>query len=317
MSTAVAVTGHGHVLAPADGRFTPDAQVFGPPGEQPLDAALTAMHELLRQHGHVVLLHPATLPTPHLHRLHAVRSVLESDRIALLPVALPPLGTAVLVRQLRQLSLCGFSPGVLGAAARLLTHYIYAGGVLASVAKLDSGTQIPVSLTAHAASWMPGTHFAVLAAPTPRLVRIQGGSSAEEDGLDGPPFTTEITLARGPLDSDWVSRHLARRWRAGAVREAELPEDSPRWWGTGRLTEFAAAIPDASVLYQLVASVRRDSCSWCGLELIGDRCVFCAAPATPNRPAVTQGPATTEPPAPPHAALPGSAVIASPRGLRP
>ncbi|GAA3047711.1 hypothetical protein GCM10020000_29840 [Streptomyces olivoverticillatus] len=50
--------------------------------------------------------------------------------------------------------------------------------------------------------------------------------------------------------------------------------------GHPRAVEFAAAIPDPSVLYQLVASVRREECRWCGLELIGDRCGFCSAPVT-------------------------------------
>ena len=57
-----------------------------------------------------------------------------------------------------------------------------------------------------------------------------------------------------------------------------LPEESVRWWGTGKLVEFAAGLSDVSVLYQLVSSVRRETCHWCGLELIGDRCGFCAAP---------------------------------------
>jgi hypothetical protein len=65
------------------------------------------------------------------------------------------------------------------------------------------------------------------------------------------------------------------------VREVPLPAESPGWWGTGKLIEFAAALPDISVLYQLVASVRREECRWCGLELIGDRCGFCSSPSTP------------------------------------
>ncbi|WSA92672.1 hypothetical protein OIE63_14710 [Streptomyces sp. NBC_01795] len=275
MSTALAVTRGDHMLAPPD-RHTPRAHVFSSPDEQPLEAALAETQTLLEQHGYLIALYPATLPTRYLHRLHTIRSLLESRRIALLPVALPPLATGVLVRQLRQLSLCDFTPGVLGAAARLLTHYLYAGAVLGSVARLD---RVPVTLTAHAKSWMPGAQFAVLAAPTPELVRLGGEG---ESALTGPQFATELTVARGQLASDWVTRTLAPHWRSGEVREAYLPGDSAAWWGTGKLTEFVAAIPDVSVLYQLVASVRRDECHWCGLELIGDRCAFCAAPALPQ-----------------------------------
>ncbi|WP_244502331.1 hypothetical protein, partial [Streptomyces oceani] len=270
MTTALAVTRRGHMLSPPD-RYTPRAHVLTPPGEQSLEAALSETYGLLRQHGHLIAVYPATLPTPFLHRLHTVRAILESDRIALLPVQLPPLATGVLARQLRQLSLCDFSPGVLGSAARLLAHYIHAGALLGSVAKLD---RVPVSLTAHAKSWMPGAQFAVRATPRPALVRLGGGDS---DTLDGPEYATRLTVATGNLSSDWVTQSLAPHWRVSQVQEAYLPEDSARWWGTGKLMEFAAAIPDVSVLYQLVASVRRDECHWCGLELLGDRCAFCAA----------------------------------------
>lgn len=57
-----------------------------------------------------------------------------------------------------------------------------------------------------------------------------------------------------------------------------LPEASPGWWGTGKVVEFAAYLPDLPVLYQLVSSVRRETCHWCAMELIGDRCGFCGAP---------------------------------------
>lgn len=282
MSTALAVTSHDHVLTPPD-RHTPRAHVFTPPHEQPLDAALAETHALLEQHGYLVAVYPATLPTPYLHRLHTIRALLETQRIALMPVALPPLATGVLVRQLRQLSLCDFTPGVLGAAARLLTHYLYAGAVLNSVAKLD---RVPVTLGSHAKSWMPGAQFGVLAAPTPELVRL-GGEGAPM--LTGPQFVTHLTVANGQLVTDWVTGTLALRWQAGEVHEARLPADSAAWWGTPKLVEFVAAIPDVSVLYQLVSSVRRDECHWCGLELIGDRCAFCAAPAPPVPPVPSPG----------------------------
>ncbi|MGI5349133.1 hypothetical protein ACQEU8_13190 [Streptomyces sp. CA-250714] len=339
MSTALAVTCPDHLLAPAD-RHTPHAHVLSPPEEQPLEAALAETQALLEQHGYLVTVYPATLPTPFRHRLHTVRALLESRRIALLPVELPPLATGVLVRQLRQLSLCDFTPGVLAAAARLLTHYLYAGAVLGSVAKLD---RVPVGVTSHARSWLPGSEFAVLAAPTPELIRL--GTPEAEGGLTGPQFATQLTVAPGRLTSDWALRTLPARWRVAQVQEAPLPRDSAAWWRTARLTEFVAAIPDVSVLYQLVASVRRDECHGCGLELIGDRCAFCGTPLPPPTPrtppapeappAAIAPPAPETPPAPdapPHHAAPpapdappshaappvtSDPVVADPRGIRP
>ncbi|MDT3397017.1 hypothetical protein RKE29_10230 [Streptomyces sp. B1866] len=277
MPTAIAVTSRELVLPPPDGQ-TPPAVVFQGPDGQSLDAALAETAALLDQQGYLVVLYPAASPAPLVQRLHTVRSVLESDRIALLPMELPPLAVAVLARQMRQLSVSDFSPGVLACSARLLAHYIHAGALLGSVARLD---RVPVGLTSHVKSWVPGAQFGVLAHPTPQIVKADG-----ETRLPGPGYATHLVVARGHThgqpggrggQGDWVTA-LARDWRVRGVQEAALPAESARWWGTGKLTEFAAAIPDLSMLYQLVASVRREECRWCGFELIGDRCAFCSAP---------------------------------------
>ncbi|CAL9304730.1 hypothetical protein SUDANB25_03843 [Streptomyces sp. SudanB25_2051] len=289
--TAIAVTSADLVLPPTD-HHTPGAAVLPHPDDQPLAAALADTQTLLDQYGHLVALYPASTPAAHVRRLHTVRALLESDRIALLPLDLPPLGAAVLVRQLRQLSVCDFGPGVLATAARLLAHYVHTGAVLNSVARLD---RVPVTLKAHAKSWMPGSQFAVLANPRPGLVRL---GSHTGDPFPGPDFATRLAVARGPLATDWVTGTLAPAWRVQGVDEVPLPAASAAWWGTGKLVEFAAYLPDLPVLHQLVSSVRRERCGWCGAELLGDRCGFCAAPLAP--------PAVPEPRAPggPVAALP-------------
>ncbi|MFE2284179.1 hypothetical protein ACFXDJ_08400 [Streptomyces sp. NPDC059443] len=298
--TAIAVTSADLVL-PAPDRHTPAATVLAPPHELDLEGALAQTAALLERHGHLVVLVPTWLPASEARRLHTVRAILETDRIALVDIDLPPLATALLVRQLRQLSVCDFSPGVLASAARLLAHYIYAGALLGSVAKLD---RVPVGLGAHAKSWSPNAQFAVLANPAPYLAKLgsgsgsgggahggghgggHGGAHGGGAGLPaGPDFATHLTFARGQLTSDWVVSELAPAWKVQGVMENPLPADSPAWWATPKLVEFAAAIPDPSVLYQLVASVRREECRWCGFELIGDRCGFCAAPLIAPPPA--------------------------------
>lgn len=284
--TAIAVTSPDLGLSPTD-RQTPPAALLYPPHAQPLDAALADMQVLVEQNGYVVALYPASIPAAHERRLHTMRSMLESDRIALLKIDLPPLGVAVLARQLRQLSICDFSAGIVASSARLLSHYIYAGALLGSVARLD---RLPVSLKAHARSWVPGSQFGVVANPAPQLVKIGAGQ------LTGPEFATQLIVGKGASEpSDWVTRTLAPAWRVQSVQEIPLPVDSPAWWGTSRMTEFAAFLADISILYQLVSSVRREVCSWCGVELIGDRCGFCSAPLQPPetpppaRRALTQG----------------------------
>ncbi|MFZ3472557.1 hypothetical protein ACODT3_13570 [Streptomyces sp. 4.24] len=313
--TAIAVTSADLVL-PAPDRHTPTAAVLAPPDQLDLEGSLSQTAALLERHGHLVVVVPPWLPAAAVHRLHTVRAILETDRIALLDIDLPPLATALLVRQLRQLSVSDFSPGVLASAARLLSHYIYAGALLGSVAKLD---RVPVGLGAHAKSWSPNAQFAVLANPVPHLVKLGpgspkpsrssgahgGGGSGSASGSrsgsgsasgslpPGPAFATHLSFARGQLASDWVVSDLAPAWQVQGVMENPLPADSAAWWATPKLVEFAAAIPDPSVLYQLVASVRREECRWCGFELIGDRCGFCSAPLTapPPPPAPAARPA--------------------------
>ncbi|MBT2395801.1 hypothetical protein [Streptomyces sp. ISL-100] len=285
MPTAIAVTSADLVLPPTD-QQTPTAALLQAPDAQPLEAALVDMNVMLERYGYVVALYPASIPAAHERRLHTIRSMLETDRLALLKLDLPPLAVAVLVRQLRQLSICDFSAGVVASAARLLSHYIYAGALLNSVTKLD---RVPVSLKAHAKSWMPGTQFGVLANPNSQLIKIgtatatpaPGASAGTGAGLTGPEFATQLLVGKGTLASDWVTGTLAPAWQVSGVQETGLPADSPRWWGTAKMIEFAAFLPDISVLYQLVASVRREKCHWCGIELIGDRCGFCSAPLTP------------------------------------
>lgn len=276
MSTAIAVTSADMALPAQDERTVP-AVVLQDLDRQPLEQALDGMRALLDQHGHVIVVCSPAVPDGVQRRLHTIRSLLESDRIALFRPELPPLAIAVLARQLRQLASCDLSPGVLASAGRLLTHYVHCGAVLNSVTRLD---RVPVGLKAHAKSWVPGSQFGVIAHPEPQLVRI-----GPEAVLAGPDFGTWMLVARGQLQSDWVSTALAPAWRVLGLREAALPAESAAWWGTGKLVEFCTYLPDLSVLYQLVTSVRQSVCHWCGIDVIGDRCVFCSAtPPDPDRP---------------------------------
>ncbi|MFF3329098.1 hypothetical protein ACFYWX_05970 [Streptomyces sp. NPDC002888] len=255
-------------LPPQDERTLP-AVVLNDFASMPLDRAVGVLQAAIEQHGYVVVAYSGAVPAALERRLYTVRSLLESDRIALFRPELPPLGLAVLVRQLRQLASCDLSPGVLASAGRLLTHYIHAGALLGSVARLD---RVPVNLKSHARSWVPGSQFGVVAHPQPQLVKI-----GPEARLAGPDFDTSLLVGKGQLQSDWVTATLAPAWHAQGLREVPLPAESAEWWGTGKLIEFCAYLPDLSVLYQLVTSVRQTVCHWCGVDVIGDRCVFCSA----------------------------------------
>ncbi|MFC4032721.1 hypothetical protein ACFO3J_14670 [Streptomyces polygonati] len=233
----------------------------------PLEDQVISTSAALDTHGHIVALAPADPADPARRRMHTVRSALEADRIAIVPIGLPPLATTLLAEQLRQLAGTDLGPGVLAGAARLLSYYLHSGALLGSVAKLD---RVPVSVGSHVKSLVPGRNFAVLAHPEPYL------AEAGPDQLPpGPGYQTQLAMAGTGVDPGWITGPLAAAWHAQHLREVPLPADSAKWWGTSRLIEFTAYIADVGMLYQLVTSVRRDTCTWCGLEVIGDQCLFC------------------------------------------
>ncbi|WP_251096736.1 hypothetical protein [Streptomyces sp. Caat 7-52] len=254
---------------PAQDECTMPAVLLKDLDQQPLEQSLDGMQTLLDRHGHVIVVHSSAAPAAVKRRLHTVRSLLESNRIALFQPDLPPLGIAVLARQLRQLAFCGIDPGVLAAAGGLLTHYVHCGAVLNSVTRLD---RVPVGLKTHARSWLPGSRFGVVAHPEPQLVRM-----GPEAALTGPDFGSWMLVAKGRLDSDWVGTTLAPAWNMLGLRTAALPAESAAWWGTGKLVEFCTYLSDALILYRLVTAARRSVCHWCGIDVIGDHCVFCCA----------------------------------------
>ncbi|WP_239070448.1 hypothetical protein [Streptomyces sp. SID13666] len=234
----------------------------------PLEQHVARISAALDAYGHLIALASPDPADPGRRRLHTVRAALEADRMAIVPVDLPPLAAALLGEQLRQLAGTDLGPGVLAGAARLLSYYLYSGALLGSVSKLD---RVPVTVGKHFKSLVPGRHFAVMAHPEPGLT--EAGPDAVPPG---PGFLTQLAVAGHGLDAGWVTGPLAAAWRTQHIREVPLPEGSARWWGTGRLVEFTAYIADIGILYQLVTSVRRDTCPWCGLEVIGDQCLFCS-----------------------------------------
>jgi hypothetical protein len=234
----------------------------------PLEEHIMRTTVALESYGHIVALAPAEPADPARRRMHTVRSALEADRIAIVPVDLPPLARVLLAEQVRQLTGTDLGPGVLAGAARLLTYYLHAGALLGSVARLD---RVPVGVGSHVKSLVPGRHFAVLAHPAPYL------AEADPDKVPpGPGYQTQLAVAGKGLDPGWITGPLAGAWHTRHIREIPQPPDSARWWGTSKLVEFTAYIADIGMLYQLVTSVRRDTCTWCGLEVIGDQCLFCA-----------------------------------------
>jgi hypothetical protein len=163
----------------------------------PLEQHLLRIVAGLEACGHLVVLVPPEPTDPVRRRMHTVRAALESDRLALVPVDLPPLATSLLAEQLRQLSATDLGPGVLAGAARLLSYYLYSGALLGSIAKLD---RVDVPVGAHLKSLVPGRNFVALAHPEPYLGEADAGTTPP-----GPAFVTQLAIAPGQgIDPGWV-----------------------------------------------------------------------------------------------------------------
>ena len=146
--------------------------------------------------------------------------------------------------------------------------YFSRGGVEA----IYDDMRVPVGLGSHLRSWVPGVHFAVLAGPEPRITEVSDSAR-----LPGPGYPTHLAVSGTGPGTEWLRTRLGADWKCQYLRDLPALPAAPRWWGTTKLVEFAAYIADVGVLYQLVSSAHRERCRWCGLEMVGDRCGFCAA----------------------------------------
>ena len=277
MPTAIAVTSADLVLPPhrpADAH----RRRAQSPDDQPLDAALADMQRLLEQHGYVdrplSRLHPGAprpaaahrplRPGERPHRAARARPAAARARRA---------RTAVAAAVASATSARACSPPPPGCSPTTSTP-----APCSAPSPSSTGSRSASSRTPSPGCRAPSSPYSPT--PRPQLVKVGARTS-----LAGPEFATQLLVAPGAsCQSDWVTGDpRARLAGPGRAARPPLPAESAALVGHRQAHRVRRRLPDVSVLYQLVSSVRREECHWCGLELIGDRCGFCSAPRSPAR----------------------------------
>lgn len=279
------------------------AQRFGVDGgeETPL-AFIDHVGNALRQKGAVLVVYPAW-KGERVHRLvRLARSALLTDRIAALPVDVPPLALSLIADQLTFVS-PHVRPGLVASLARRLCENIRTGAWVNSVAHLE---HIKTGLGAHVASYLRSGGFSVFAGPRSGVHRITSREPVQDLGpRPVDPVLMVFSDANG--DVDWLHRRLGPMVAAASLNPVAAQPMSAEFWGTRKYTEYVAFSGHPQALQSLLAQSTYRPCGWCGEPTALPECPFCCmvqpgmkdAPAAPP----AQGPVPPRP-APPQAPVP-------------
>ncbi|MEO3822514.1 hypothetical protein [Actinomadura sp. B10D3] len=276
-------------------------------------------HALARA-GAVLVVHPAWRSEAAVKLVRQARMLLATDRIARMPLDLPPLALSLVADQLAYTA-PHVPAGVLASIAPHLADRLVAGAWLASVAKLERGQ---AKLGQHMLSYLPGSGFMVTSSAETTVHRITGAKPVQD--ITRRPLDPVLMLAANEQgDLDWLEQRLRPALQAVRVTNVAAPPLSAEFWGSRKYTEFVAFSGHPHDLHQVLQAVRCVRCPWCGEPTALPACPFCgetqpradaphqpgAQPGPQPRPEARPGP-QAPPGAPPAPAQPAPAQPASP-----
>ncbi|NEA25430.1 hypothetical protein [Actinomadura bangladeshensis] len=252
----------------------------------------------LRTHGAVVVLYPSWKADPAVRLLRLLRGVVQTDRVACVPLDLPPVALSLVADQLAHVA-ASAAPGVVAGLAPYLAADVCAGARLTSVARLD---HVKTGLGAHVSSYLPGGAFSVLASPVADIHRITSARPVQEFARrPGPPVLMLVAQQGGDLA--WIQQSLAPALGAVSVTPIAVQPLSAEFWGVRKYTEFVAFSGHPHALSWVLSAVPYRPCRWCGESTAAEICPFCGAvqppadgPAERPRPAEGARPPRPEPP---------------------
>jgi hypothetical protein len=250
---------------------------LGPSNSEVMDAFLDLVEHGLRHSGAVVVLYPSWRSEGGPERLiRLARGALLTDRIAALPLDLPPLALSLIADQLAFVA-PHVDPGTLASLGRALRQEVYAGAWVNSVARLEN---VPAGLSAHLSSYLPGQGFSVCAAPVPEVHRISSSQPVQAIGrLPADPVLVLASQSGG--DAGWLGRSLQPAVRGTSIMFTGEQPLGAAYWGTKKYLEFVAFSAHAQALHTALSRLPRQRCSWCGAASVVETCLFCGM--TPER----------------------------------
>ncbi|MGK5554989.1 hypothetical protein ACSNOI_25555 [Actinomadura kijaniata] len=252
----------------------------------------------LRERGAVLVLYPSWRAKESERLVTLARGALLSDRIAGVPLRLPPLALSLVADQLAFVAL-HVKPGMLASLPQRLAEATVSGAWVRSVAHFE---HVHIGLGQHVSSYLPGGGFSVVMSPRPDVHRITSSQPVQQfSQLPAAPLILLNSQEDG--DTDWFHRSLSPALGASTVTSVAVQPSSSRYWGSKRYLEFVAFSGHPQALNGILRSVVCKPCRWCGEAIAAPRCPFCLMmqPTPPGVPqtAAGSGPAVASPPTAP------------------
>ncbi|SEG43677.1 hypothetical protein SAMN04489712_105211 [Thermomonospora echinospora] len=253
----------------------------GDAAEPEVTAFIDRLARALRGHRAALVLYPSWRPEPTERLVRLARGVLRTDRIAAVPLDLPPLALSLIADQLAYMAR-HVAPGVLTGLARRLAAEVVAGAWVNSVARLE---HIETGLGPHLSSYLPGSAFMVTAGAQAGVHRITEGAPVAR--LNTRPTDPVVVLAStGDADPSWLHTAFKPHIAAAVVTLVEPQPLSPVYWGTRKYVEFVAFSGHPGALTRAARAAKGRPCRWCGEVTALTVCAFCSMvqPPPPRRP---------------------------------
>ncbi len=277
MGAAVTVIGVGCELDRLFAGQSAALPIPGPPGKEDLRDLFEAIAGPLRRDDAVIVVVGDWLPDETLRGVHTVRSLLQTDRVAVHVTDLPPLAAGVLAALAAALAPLAPAAGVLASGLGAVGEQLHVLAWTGSVA----GLQHPrVSMLHHARSLVPGSAFGVGLQPEP-FVQPLSRKHAEVP-LDVPDHPLELLVApaeRGDLT--WILEVVSPALGGVPVREIPATMHGPDWWGTSRLVEAVGVPSSLEWMAQTAFAGTIAPCLWCGEPILAAPCPFCREALSP------------------------------------
>ncbi|HEY3684386.1 MAG TPA: hypothetical protein VGL93_15235 [Streptosporangiaceae bacterium] len=246
--------------------------ILGPnPPAVPASRFIALAADRLANQRAIIALYPSWHQGAANRFIRLARGVLNTDRIAGLPLSLPPLALSLVADQLTYLA--PYVPaGLLASLATRLPDEIIAGAWVRSVAGLE---HIETKMADHIRSYLPGS-FMVSVAPRHGVHRISGGHPVGAiDHRPQNPIQVLATQVEG--DTGWFQQKLMGEVRPSVVKFVNAQPLSASYWGVKKYVEYVAFSGHPDALSRLVNSTRTRSCAWCGEPISVRTCPFCSA----------------------------------------
>lgn len=225
----------------------------------------------LRERKAVLALYPAWLSAVARRFVRLARLVHDTDRIAGLPLNLPPVAFSLVADQLSYLAQY-VSPGLLASLAHRLPQETFAGAWVNSVTRLE---HIETGLGKHVMSYLPGTGFMVSAAPHQSVHRITADRPVAQLSYR-PAKPVAMFAAYEDGDPDWLKGKLYPAIGAPRMAFVAAQPLSSEFWGTKKYVEFVAFSAHPDALRNAIQATPCRPCPWCGEPTALTACAFCS-----------------------------------------